>query len=82
MKIIIVLISVEYDNARQVCNLIENTTFKGFDELKETLNRELDTKPSDSINLFFEISDFMEAVNDQELDVLTEYFISYVKFEK
>ena len=82
MKIIIVLISVEYDNARKVCNLIENTTFKGFDELKETLRKELRPKPSNSISLFYEISDFMEAVNDQELDVLTEYFISYVKFEK
>lgn len=78
MKLIMVLISVEYHNARKVCNLIENTTFKDYNELKETLTRELDEDPTDGINLFFEISDFMEAVNDQELDVLTEYFISYV----
>ena len=38
MKLIMVLISVEYHNARKVCNLIENTTFKDYNELKKLID--------------------------------------------
>ena len=77
MKTIIILISVDHDNARAVCNVIENKTYASFTELEEALKAFRITN-----KLIFNISDFMEAVNDQELYVLTEYFISYVKIEK
>lgn len=80
-KTFIVLISVDHDSAREVCNFIENRTFKNYDEFNKTLRTELDAELTSNLVLTFAISDFMEAVNDQELDVLTEYFMSYVQIE-
>ena len=32
--------------------------------------------------MFFEISDFMDAVNNQEVDILTDSFISYINIDE
>jgi hypothetical protein len=72
----IVLISVDHYNARKVCEQIENTTYPTLTALKDTLKEKLD-----DVNgaMVLTISQFMDEVNDQLLDNLTEYFISYVK---
>lgn len=70
MRTYIILINIEYSNeARRICENLENRVFKSIEELP--------ILPENS--LICEISDFMDAVNNQELDILTEYFISYVK---
>ena len=77
----IVSISVDYSNARQVCNQIENQVFKSFTELRGYLNNnlisdeEVENKPQ-----FFSLTDFMEECNDQYFD-FEGTFISYVKVE-
>jgi hypothetical protein len=73
----IVLISVDHDNARKVCEQIENTTYPTLTALKDTLKEKLDDVNEGAMVLT--ISQFMDEVNDQLLDNLTEYFISYVK---
>jgi hypothetical protein len=72
MKTKIVLIHVDHDNARKVCEDIESMVF--------THNELLDYFNDNEIVRYqvFDISDFMDGVNDQELDVLTECFMSYV----
>ena len=73
------LISVDNDNARKVCEQIENQTYPTYSHLKKDLNERLGGL--DDV-MVFTISQFMDEVNDQLLDNLTEYFISYVKIDK
>lgn len=75
----IVLISVDYNNARKVCELIQNQTYPTFSDLVTDLKEKLGNVDEVTV---LSISDFMDGVNDQELDVLTDYFISYVKIDK
>ncbi len=82
MKTFIILININHTNSRNACNAIENTTFANFEALEQALVKNGIDEDEDYRTLKYEISDFMEAVNNQELDVLTEYFISYVKIEK
>ena len=72
----IVLISVDHDNARKVCERLENMVYPTFDALRSKLVDEL--RGNEGF-LIFTISQFMDEVNDQILDNLTEYFITYVK---
>jgi hypothetical protein len=81
MKTFIILININHTHARNACNAIENTTFANFDALEQALVKNGIDANEDYRTLKYEISDFMEAVNSQELDVLTEYFLSYVKIE-
>ena len=56
---------------------IENFVYPTLSALKETLKEKLE-----DINegvMVLTISQFMDEVNDQLLDNLSEYFISYVK---
>jgi hypothetical protein len=73
----IVLISVDHNNARKVCEQIENFVYPTLGALKETLSDKLG-----GVNegvMVLTISQFMDEVNDQLLDNLSDYFISYVK---
>jgi hypothetical protein len=73
----IVLISVAHVDARKVCEQIENTTYPTLTALKDTLKEKLDDVNEGVMVLT--ISQFMDEVNDQLLDNLEGYFISYVK---
>ena len=73
----IVLISVDHVDARKVCEQIENTTYPTLTALKDTLKEKLDDVNEGVMVLT--ISQFMDEVNDQLLDNLEGYFISYVK---
>ena len=77
METCIVLISVDYYNARKVCEAIENQKFDSRESIIETINKELDDDVEGVVSIF-RLSDFMDEVNNQELDNLTEYFISYI----
>lgn len=81
MKKVIVIIPVDYHNSRKVCELIENTTYSNFDELDKVLI-EHGLNGVEGEIMFFEISEFMDAVNNQELDILTDSFISYVNINE
>ena len=77
----IVAISVDYSNARQVCNLIENQVFESYGSLRTYLDKELDiNEDDDSQPQFFHISDFMEECNDQLFN-FEGTFISYVTIQ-
>jgi len=77
----IVLIPVEFVNSRRVCERIEREKFGNVQEMRDKVAELLNEPEVDEDVLVFDISDFMDAVNDQELDVLSEYFISYVYFD-
>ena len=77
----IVTISVDYSNARQVCNLIENQIFESYGSLRKYLNEKLMVDEEDENQpQFFSLSAFMEECNDQVFD-FEGTFISYVKIE-
>ena len=74
----IVAISVDYSNARQVCNLIENQVFESSGSLRKYLNEKLLVDEEDENQpQFFSLSDFMEECNDQLFN-FEGTFISYV----
>jgi len=77
-KIFVVIVPVDYGNSRKVCELIENMKFEGTAEIGKFLAKEeVDGSLGDI--MIYELSDFMDGVNNQELDVLTDSFISYVR---
>jgi hypothetical protein len=79
METCIVLISVDYVNARKVCNLIENQKFDSRENVRKMIDKELNEENVIAYVGIFRLTDFMEEVNDQNLDNLTGYFISYVQ---
>ena len=72
----IVLISVDHDNARKVCERLENMVYPTYGALHDKLVDELGGNEG---FLIFTISQFMDEVNDQILDDLSNYFMTYVK---
>lgn len=72
----IVLVSVDHNNARKVCEQIENFVYPTLTALQDTLTEKLG---SNNGFMVLTISQFMDEVNDQLLDNLSNYFISYVK---
>lgn len=76
MRTFIVLIPVDYSNSRKVCELIENQKFESIVEASDYIVDKLGEE-NDSV-LYFPLTDFMDEVNNQTLDNLTEYFISYI----
>jgi hypothetical protein len=79
-KVFIVLINVDFHDSRMVCEKIQNQEFDSIKELKDTLIKELDDdfEENDNHPLIYSLSDFMDEVNDQLLDDMSSYFISYV----
>lgn len=83
MKTTIVLIPVDYTNSRKKCEEIDGQTFDTQSTLAKKLIEELELAEGEyrQAPLYYGISEFVDAVNDQELDVLSEYFIAHVIFE-
>jgi hypothetical protein len=77
METCIVLIPVSYSNARKVCNSIEKQKFDGVDVAREVIKKKLDDDYKGHVSIFL-LTDFMEEMNDQNLDNLENYFISYI----
>jgi hypothetical protein len=78
METCIVLISVDYDNARKTCEQIENEKFDSRDTARKRIKELLNEDEVGHISIF-RLTDFIDEVNDQNLDNLTEYFISYIQ---
>ena len=77
METCIVIISVINSNARKVCEAIENQKFDSRESARETIKEQLgDYEGGVSI---FRLTDFMDEVNNQELDNLQFSFISYIQ---
>lgn len=68
----VVLISVDEVNARKICERVESTYIEDFENHPDFK----DINPRDYE--FYSVSDFMDMVNNQERDVLTNFFITFV----
>lgn len=77
MKTIILLL----DN-RQLLEKVENQIFDNTPEMVDYLNSLGMTEQEEDSLRFYEISTFMDLVNDQILDDLTDTFIGYIKLNK
>lgn len=73
MKAYFLMISVNFSNARKVCELVENTTYSHKDDLITYLENQ---NVYSTEFYILDISEFMDACNSQELDI-ESYFISY-----
>ena len=76
-KVYIVIISVDYHNSRKACETIESMAFDSVEDVRKELAKQGIDEAS-----ICPISDYMDGVNNQELDTLTDSFISYVKVGK
>jgi hypothetical protein len=74
METIVVLISVEETNSRKICENMENEKFDTIADVWKHIRDKTGTSV-----LVYSMTDFMDAVNDQDMDILTEYFMSYVQ---
>ena len=83
-KVRIVLIPVDYHNSRKLCELIENQSYSSSKEVMKEINSHMgeDADEFGKEVLIYTLDSFMDEVNDQILDVLTEYFMSYIKIEE
>ena len=82
MKTTIVAISVNFYNARKVCNLIQEQVFETYQDLRNYLTIHLEIDEDDEEQpQFFSLDDFMEECNDQLFN-FEGTFISYVKVAK
>jgi hypothetical protein len=77
METHIVLIPVEYSNSRKVCEQIQNQKFKSVNEALIEITSKLDIESLSDI-LIYDMNNFMDVVNDQDLDVLIDFFMSYI----
>ena len=82
MNTTIVAISVNYTNARKVCNLIQEQVFETYQDLRNYLiiHLEIDEDEEEQPQ-FFSLDDFMEECNDQLFNFEGTFF-SYVKIAK
>lgn len=80
-KIYVVIVPVDYHNSRTLCERIKNQNWETLVSLNDFLYKEGINGSSGDV-LYFNLSEFIDGVNNQELDVLTESFISYVKIGK
>ena len=83
MKKIIVLIPIVYHNSRKVCELIQEQKFEKHLDLMSYIEQHLHLDEDEEAEnvLIFDLNDFMDEVNDQELPDLNGYFMSYVNFK-
>lgn len=77
MKTIIVLL----DN-RKLLEKVENQIFENTHEMIDQLKSWGMTEEEEDILAYYEISEFMDLVNDQVLDNLQDTFLGYVKLNK
>ena len=78
----IVLISVHYNNSKDVAEEISGKTFTTDSLLLKELESQLQGDEEEESLLIYSLADFMDGVNTQELDVLDGYFMSYVNIEE
>ena len=77
MKTIIVLL-----NDRKLLEKIENQIFENTHEMIDQLKSWGMTEEQEEELGYYEISDFMDLVNDQILDNLQDTFFGYVRLNK
>lgn len=76
---IVLLYSDVADNTREICKSIENKTFNDNATFKDYLYSEHKIE-RDFVEVY-ELSEFVELVNDESLDILTSVFITYINVE-
>ena len=77
MKTIIILL----DN-RKLLEAIENQVYKNESEITDELKALGMTEAEEEGLGYYQITDFMDLVNDQVLDNLTDTFLGYVNIYK
>lgn len=84
-KLVVVLIPVNnFTNGRKIAKTMENKTFKNTAEVISEIhakdNEEDNTESSTTVRIY-EISDYMDACNNQEIE-LEDFWVSYAFIKK
>ena len=81
--IIVAMLEVNGGDARRFCEHMEDRTFDSLEDAETAMIKEgaLESDFNGQIGIW-KLTDFMDAVNDEELDVLTQSFISYININK
>ena len=77
MKTYIVLLAVDIFERRRHAELLENENFGGVKDVWDLLQKDIDTELTDADVLIYELTDFMDACNNQEIE-LELWWVTYV----
>jgi len=81
MTQLIVLIPVDYTNAKQVAYSLRNLGFKAHKDLVDRLKNDLECEEEDKEDIeepqIYTIDEFTDEINDQLIDELGAYFMTY-----
>lgn len=80
MKTYIILLAIDTFDRRKNAERIENEKFDSIKMLYELLQKDIDDEITDKDVLIFELTDFMDACNNEELE-LSLWWVTYVNIE-
>lgn len=80
MKTYIILLAIDTFDRRQHAEWVENGKFDSIKMLYELLQKDIDDEITDKDILIFALTDFMDACNNEELE-LSLWWVTYVNIE-
>lgn len=80
MKTYIVLLGVDIFDRNHHAELLENENFGSVKGVWDLLQEDIDTELTDADVLIYELTDFMDACNNQEIE-LELWWLTYVNTE-
>lgn len=81
MKTYIVLLAVDVFERRQHAELLEAEKFENVKKIYELLQKDIDDEITEEDVLIYELTDFIDACNNQELE-LELWWVTYVNIKK
>lgn len=80
MKTYIVLLAVDVFERRQHAELLEAKKFENVKKIYELLQKDIDDEITEEDVLIYELTDFIDACNNQELE-LELWWVTYVNIK-
>lgn len=80
MKTYIVLLAVDVFERRQHAELLEAEKFENVKKIYELLQKDIDDEITEEDVLIYELTDFIDACNNQELE-LELWWVTYVNIK-
>ena len=74
----IVILPADYFESKKLCSQIANSEFKTRDELRKLLRNEMGIDYDAETISIMSLPEFVQGVNEQYFDVLSDSFITYV----
>lgn len=74
LHIVLLLVS-DFDDGKRICNNVMNQNFKSIEDVRKDVRKAAGVKGEVSV---YPISEFVEACNEQDIQSMENYWITYV----